>query len=711
MPPPSQGPSRAKKTGKKRWRGPTKSKQHPERDVSSGRLLAGLNPQQRSAVERIEGPVLVLAGAGTGKTRVITTRIAHLLAQGVPAKSILAMTFTNKAALEMRERVSSLVGSAAAEPLTVGTFHAFCLNSLRDHAAELGWPKGFQICDPSDQQNIIKGALRELHIAEAVLQPHVALGRISRLKNELVTPEAFLERAGSDQDELLGRAWLRYRDSLRGLRRLDFDDLLLEMVGLLGNNDGLRKKFRARFRYLLVDEYQDTNGPQYEIVRRLADGHRNLCVVGDDDQSIYGWRGADITKILGFEKDFPGALVVRLETNYRSTREILTMANKLIAHNPKRHDKELNSHFGGGAAVQGVTSRDENAEAEFVVGDISKLVAENKAKYSDFAILFRTAMQPRPFEAELRMRDVPYVLVGGMSFFDRKEVRDVLAYLRLMVDAGDEPSLLRIVNTPPRGVGKTTLARVIEHATTKGISANEAFRDHEQIEGVPTSTAETVVRLLDRMQALGKLARGMELVPAIERLLEEVAYKKEVERIYPDEKTHEQRWLGVMDILNFAENYVSRTRTKKGPELNGFLNELALTANDRDEAESDKRDVVTLMTLHASKGLEFPHVYLVGLEEGLLPHARSIEEDTVEEERRLAYVGITRARTHLTLSWTAERARFGHKQPSHVSRFLYEIKGTPPPADWVAAGAESAPPKKKKKRKTKARRRKTTRRK
>ncbi|MFT5052573.1 MAG: DNA helicase-2/ATP-dependent DNA helicase PcrA [Chlamydiales bacterium] len=708
MPSPSKGPAGAKKVRKKRWRGPQKGKQHPARAVSSASLLAGLNPEQRTAVERTEGPVLVLAGAGTGKTRVITTRIAHLLAQGVPASSILAMTFTNKAAMEMRERVSSLVGSVAAEPLTVGTFHSFCLNSLRDHAEELGWPQGFGICDPSDQQNIIKGALRELHIAEAVLQPQAALSKISRLKNELVTPEEFLKRAGSDQDELVGRAWLRYRESLRNVRRLDFDDLLLEMVGMLSKNEALRDKFRARFRYLLVDEYQDTNGPQYEIVRGLADGHRNLCVVGDDDQSIYGWRGADITKILGFEKDFPGALVVRLETNYRSTREILTMANKLIAHNPKRHDKELRSHFGGGAAVQGVTSRDENAEAEFVVGNISKLVAEKKAKYSDFAILFRTAIQPRPFEAELRMKDVPYVLVGGMSFFDRKEVRDVLAYLRLMVDAGDEPSLLRIVNTPPRGVGKTTLGRVIEYATEKGISANEAFRKHEDIEGVAASTADTVVRLLDRMQALGELARGMELVPAVERLLEEVAYKKEVERIYPDEKTRDQRWLGVMDVLNFAENYVSRVKTKKGPELNGFLNELALTANDRDDGDNSKRDVVTLMTLHASKGLEFPHVYLVGLEEGLLPHARSIEEDTVEEERRLAYVGITRARTHLTLSWTAERAKFGHKLPSHVSRFLYEIKGTPPPADWVAAGAEPAP-KKKKKRKTKGRRRKTSR--
>ena len=698
-------PEKRQRSPRRKASGRRPTARTPARQVSDAELMRGLNPEQRTAVERTEGPVLVLAGAGTGKTRVITTRIAYLLSRGVRPESVLAMTFTNKAAVEMRERVAKLVGSDKADELTVGTFHSFCLRVLRAHGEAIGWAPGFSICDPSDQQSIIKGALRELHIPEAHLQPAMALSLISNLKNKLESPESFLARAADDRDELLGRAWLRYREALRSVRRLDFDDLLLETLRLLRESEPTRQHYRERYRFVLVDEYQDTNGPQYEIVHQIAGEHKNLCVVGDDDQSIYGWRGADITKILNFERDYHGAFVVRLETNYRSTREILTAANRLIANNPNRHDKELRSEFGSGEPIQGVNSKDESAEAEYVVGDILKLIESKRARYGDCAILFRTATQPRPFEAELRIKNVPYVLIGGMSFFDRKEVRDLLAYLRLMAHPDDEPSLLRIVNTPPRGVGKTTLTRVLEFATGHGISANEAFRRHEEIEGVGADKAGVVVRLLDRLEAIGATSKG-NLVPTIERLLEEIAYKHEVARLYPDPQVREQRWAGVEDILNFAENYTSRSKKKR--DLAGFLSELALTANEDSAEEAGKRDAVTLMTLHASKGLEFPHVYLVGLEEGLLPHAKSAAEDRVEEERRLAYVGITRARERLTLSWTQARARHGHKLASHPSRFLFEIKGTPPPDDWIAAGSEADSEarlnkkKKKKKRKRKS---------
>ena len=684
------------------------------------KFLRGLNPEQADAVQTIDGPLLVLAGAGTGKTRVITVRMAHMLGNGIDPRSVLAMTFTNKAAAEMRARVAKLVGEKPAELLTVGTFHSFCLKLLREHTTEIGFPKGFTICDAADQLSALKGALRELRIPEAAIQPSALQARISLLKNRLVSPEEFLKRPGDDTDELVGRAYRRYQDHLRRSRNLDFDDLLLEALRLLQENAVVRKKIQERYRFLLVDEYQDTNGPQYELVRIIGLPERNVCVVGDDDQSIYSWRGADVSKILGFERDYPGAKTVRLETNYRSSQEILDAANKIIRNNPSRHDKTLRSHLGRGELLQAVMSQDETVEAEYVVRDILERTKRKEAALGDFAILFRTAVQPRTFEAELRARDMPYILVGGQSFFDRKEVRDVLAFLKLMANSKDEVSLLRVINCPPRGVGKSTIDRALAFATEKGIAVGDAFDRAEEIEGINLKAVEAVQRLRARLKALALGSTGQDLVALVEKLLSTVAYRDEVNRCYPDEPTRETRWNSALEVMNMAENFVRRN---KKPTLNKFLNEMSLSSDgDNSKDQAGKRDAVVLMTLHAAKGLEFPRVYLVGLEEGILPHIRAVQEDGVEEERRLMYVGITRAQQGLTLSYTATRAKRGARVPSHQSRFLYELRGEPPPPDWIPAGTAAheadrirleaqreAKKKTRKKRKTAARKRRAAR--
>ena len=669
-------------------------------------MLDNLNAEQRSAVERTEGPVLVLAGAGTGKTRVITARIAHLLAKKVPASSILAMTFTNKAALEMRERIVRMVGAAKAEELTVGTFHSFCARVLRAYGERIDIPKNFSICDAADQISAVKGALRELSIPEAHLHPVALQSRISLYKNKRISAAEALDRAGDDQDELVARAWRRYDEHLRRARSLDFDDLLLETVRLLEDAE-LRKAFGKRFRYVLVDEFQDTNAVQFQIVKQIAGAHKNLCVVGDDDQSIYSWRGADVSNILDFERHFPGALVVRLETNYRSTTQILEAANKLIGNNPNRHEKSLRSASGEGERIKGYCIEDETEEADFVVRDIQDLVAAEKAQLGDFAILFRTGTQPRVFEQQLRARGVPYVLVGGMSFFDRKEVRDVLAYLRLLHNPTDEMSFLRILNRPARGIGKTTLDRALAFATEQKISVVEAFERSDEIDKFPSAAREAYAGLRDALRSLGKKDPGKELVKRIEQLIEVVGYRSEVERAYPDPRVREDRWAAVDEVLNIAQNYVAK---RKHPKLGAFLEELTLNANDTDDAEKGReRNVVTLMTLHSAKGLEYPRVYLVGMEEGLLPHARSVTEDTVEEERRLAYVGVTRARQVLTLTYAGRRARHGSAFETSPSRFLFEMKGEPPPKGWRACGEAEPAPKKSKKGKQSARARRTAR--
>ncbi len=651
------------------------------------KFLAGLNVEQHRAVSTTEGPVLVLAGAGTGKTRVITYRIAHLLAKGVDPSNVLAMTFTNKAAREMRERVGALVSKPKAKELTIGTFHAFCARLLREHAPALGLPKKFAIADAADQLAAVKSVLRELRVPEASIRPQAVQAKISLAKNRLLRAGQYQDQASDDTERLVGLAYQRYEEHLARSRSLDFDDLLLKAVDLLTDHEEIREHCRDRFRYVMVDEYQDTNGPQYEIVRGIADGHKNLCVVGDDDQSIYGWRGADVSKILGFARDFKGALTVRLETNYRSTDQILGAANKVIRHNTARHEKSLRSARGHGEPIRYQRLDGEEEEAVFVVREIMRERAETKIRLGQFAILFRTANQPRTFEAALRREGVPYKLVGGRSFFDRKEVRDLLAYLKIIANPEDETSLLRIVNVPPRGVGKKSVERVLAHATKLGITANRAFREASEIEGVPPAAVESVGKLQKTLGDLSDRADGPGLVSAIRDLIASIDYRAEVERCYDEPETRMARWAAVEEVVNFAENYARR---KANPSLSGFLEELSLSQEGdlKDSADDQPSDAVWLMTLHSAKGLEFPYVYLVGLEEGLLPHARSVAEDTVEEERRLMYVGITRAMKRLTVSFTQSRSRYGRRVETVPSRFLYEMEGRETPPGWSPTGME-----------------------
>jgi DNA helicase-2/ATP-dependent DNA helicase PcrA len=652
------------------------------------KLLDGLNPDQRRAVACTEGPLLVLAGAGSGKTRVITVRIAHLLQCGVAARNVLAVTFTNRAAREMRERVAGLVGSERAGELTLGTFHAFCVQALREHGAPLGVARNFTICDASDQLSAFRGALRELRVPDAALQPSVLASRVSLFKNRLVESEGFLANAADESEELIGRAWQRYEEHLRRTRTLDFDDLLLFTLRLLKQHAAVRESFARRYRHVLVDEYQDTNGPQYEILRQIAGGHRNLCVVGDDDQSIYGWRGADVTKILHFERDFPGAEVVRLETNYRSTRPIVEAANRVIANNPTRHAKTLRSAAGDGPPIVAMRLEDETQEAEYIAREMRELVSTRAARLSDLAVLFRAAALARPFEERLRAHQLPYVLVGGMSFFDRKEVRDVLAFLRLVENPDDEVSLLRVINTPPRGVGKATVERALEHAAAQGQSAARTFGSDAPIPGVAPAQAQAVRGFLDLLGTLRAQAGKRGLASLVHAVLDAVGYRAEVERLYPDPLAFQTRWAAVDEVLAAAARH---EREKKRATLASFLQDLTLSATDEQEGDEGKsREAITLMTLHSAKGLEFERVYLVGLEEGLFPHARAVAEGAIEEERRLMYVGITRARRNLTLTCTAARQKYGRTLESMPSRFLYELKGEPPPKGWRACGESEA---------------------
>jgi DNA helicase-2/ATP-dependent DNA helicase PcrA len=638
--------------------------------------MNGLNPAQQEAVNTLKGPLLVLAGAGSGKTRVVTFRIANLIKHRTRPERILAVTFTNKAAAEMQERISGLLGKLKERP-QISTFHAHCVRVLRRHANKLGYPQRFAIYDRGDQESLARGVLREIRVPSEMMRPSDLLYQISRWKTFSLRPADAAKAATSDKEHLAAMGYRRYQKSLQNAGAVDFDDLLLLTEELFQQHAAARKQEAALFEHLLVDEYQDTSGVQYKIIKCLAAEHRNLCVVGDDDQSIYGWRGAEVEHILRFAKDWPEAKVVRLEWNYRSTAAILEIANRLIGYNKHRHDKVLRAARAGGEAPRIQQYNSETEEAEQTIADIRRRIETDRLQPRDFAILFRTNEQPRAFETELRKAKIPYVILGSQSFFDRKEVKDVLAYLRVIDSPRDEVSLLRIINNPPRGIGERTVEALLKEAVSQGQPIWEVLRGAGLSPArLPASASEATAKfaaLIDRYHV--DLKKAKSLVDLVRRLLAEVAYEAELKRLYSDPNEQQARWQSVEEVVNALGIYEKSARK---PTLGGFIDEVALGQQDMGD-EKDKqlaKNAVALLTMHAAKGLEFPHVYLVGLEEGLLPHHRSLGAgDDVDEERRLCYVGITRAQERLTLSLALTRMKWGKPRDTIPSRFLYEIMG------------------------------------
>ena len=638
--------------------------------------MPGLNPAQADAVETLSGPLLVLAGAGTGKTRVVTFRIAKLIKHGTPPDRILAVTFTNKAANEMQERIAGLLGKRLPTQPQVSTFHSLCVKILRRHIRRLGYPAKFTICDRGDQESLARRVLREIRVSGDTIRPGDLLSKISGWKSKCLRPNDAVAVANTDKDHLAAIAYRRYQAALKASGGVDFDDLLLCTEDLFEQFDEVRREEADRFDHLLVDEYQDTNGSQYRIVKGLASGHRNLCVVGDDDQSIYGWRGAEVEHILRFARDWPDAKVVRLEDNYRSTGSIIEMANRLIVFNSKRHDKVLKASRPGGPKPQILQFPNETQEAAEVVAMIRRRLQEPGIEPRDIAILFRTNEQPRTFEAELRKAKLPYVLIGGMSFFDRKEIRDILAYLRLVDSDDDEVSLLRIINSPPRGVGQKAVEQLLAQAVAEGIPAWHLVKDPARRPPLTAAARRGLDQLVEIITDARQHIRRSSLTDMAQTLLERISYRQEIERLYNEPNDQQARWNSIEQIINAL---AAHERDHKKPRLTDFLDDVAVSGNDfgSDKDKQLSGNSIVLMTLHSAKGLEFPEVFLVGLEEGILPHHRSVaaEGDAIDEERRLCYVGITRAQERLTLTLPLTRMKWGKPRDTIPSRFLFEILG------------------------------------
>jgi DNA helicase-2/ATP-dependent DNA helicase PcrA len=636
----------------------------------------GLNPAQHEAVNTLRGPLLVLAGAGTGKTRVVTYRIAQLIKQGARPSRILAVTFTNKAAAEMQERASKLLGKKPPEKPEISTFHSLCVRVLRRHATKLGYPAQFAIYDRGDQESIARAALREIKVPDEALRPGDLINYISRWKTQSIRPDKAASFATTDKEHLASMAYRRYQQALKQAGAVDFDDLLMCTEDLFVRFADARQAEADRFSHLLIDEYQDTNASQYRIVKALAEGHRNLCVVGDDDQSIYGWRGAEVAHILRFKHDWPDAKVVRLEENYRSTEAILTIANRLIKFNSVRHDKVLRPARMGGEKPQILQCPDEENEAETVVADIAARLATGQVHPREFAILFRTNEQPRAFEAELRRAKLPYILVGGMSFYDRKEVRDILAYLKLLVLPTDEVSLRRIINTPARSIGAKAQEALVERAVAEGKPLWDVLPDAGRMAGVAAPAVESTLKLRKLLEKFQERLKHDPPVDVVTDLIRSIGYQDEINRLYKEPEDQQARWAAVEEVVNSLGAYQKRAQK---PTLAGFLDDVALgdRESEQDKEAQLKRNAIALMTLHSAKGLEFPQVYLVGMEENLLPHRRSVEAEgaAIDEERRLCYVGITRAQDRLTITLALSRMKWGKARPTVPSRFLFEITG------------------------------------
>ena len=628
-----------------------------------------LNPSQREAVRHLEGPLLVLAGAGSGKTRVITAKIAHLIEQGgVAARHITAVTFTNKAAREMKGRVGKLLDAQAGRGLSISTFHTLGLNILRRELKTAGLRAGFSIFDEQDVEQLLRELTKKNEADKDTLQR--ARWQISAWKNDLIDPDAAQGSASDDFESFYAALYGAYQRALRVYNAVDFDDLILLPVSLLRSDPALRERWQNRIRYMLVDEYQDTNGAQYELVKLLVGVRGALTVVGDDDQSIYAWRGARPENLARLRDDFPHLHVIKLEQNYRSTGRILRAANTLIANNEHVFEKRLWSELGPGELLRVVNCRDEEDEAERVISEIIQQRFNSGAPYSSFAILYRGNHQARPFEKALRTQNIPYFISGGTSFFSRSEVKDVMAYLRLIVNPNDDSAFLRIINTPRREIGTSTLETLSHYAAERRCSVFQAIDElalGERLKARPLS------RLREFSAWLGSMGRGSEDSPVetVRQLLNDLDYRDWIEQTSGSDKAAARRWENVEDLIGWLEKL--RADEQKGESLGHMVNHLSLMDVLERQDEEDSGDRVVLMTLHGAKGLEFPHVFLVGMEEDLLPHRSSIEEDNIAEERRLAYVGVTRAQRTLVMTCAERRRRAGELVRCEPSRFLQEL--------------------------------------
>jgi len=646
--------------------------------------LDTLNPSQQRAATHVEGPLLVLAGPGSGKTRVVTHRIAHLISAGVPAEQIVALSFTNKAADEMRRRVSELVGP---QPVEMGTFHRFAARLLRKNARLVGLTSDYSILDPDDAGSLLKRAAKKLGLSLTHTPIDRVAGVISRAKNELTTPESFEPRWGRPVDEVAKRVWPAYQQMMLEANSVDFDDLLVHIARMLIDNPDLRRMLDARHRWILVDEYQDTNAVQYCIVRGLSIDHPNLAVTGDPDQAIYGWRGASIRNILEFERDYPTATVVKLEHNYRSTSNILGTADRLIAHNSRRKPKRLITDAPPGPPVRIVLDASSHDEADRIADEIAQAVANGARTPRDVAILFRTNALSRSLEVALRGRGVPYQLVRGLEFFKRREIRDVVAWLRLLKNPRDDEALLRVVNVPPRGIGKQSLDRLMSWAGDQRVGLLEAAAEAARIPGISKRSGAALVQFARLYGELAAQAGGPtgSVAALLDAVLEKTGYRRMLAEDGGDEGG-EDRLANVEELVTAARQFgeTFQPTTPDDDALGSFLETTALVADtDVWDAQENR---VSLMTLHASKGLEFPVVYLVAMEDGILPHERSIDQpEQMEEERRLVFVGITRGREEVHASAARMRDYRGTRRISAPSLFLTEMTGT----ETVVTGTEA----------------------
>ncbi|PEJ59651.1 MULTISPECIES: DNA helicase PcrA [unclassified Bacillus (in: firmicutes)] len=632
-------------------------------------LLQGLNPMQKEAVKTVDGPLLIMAGAGSGKTRVLTHRIAYLLGEkGVAPWNILAITFTNKAAREMQERVFNLVGKDA-EDIWISTFHSMCVRILRRDIDRIGFNRSFSILDTTDQLTVIKNILKEKNLDSKKFEPRSILGSISSAKNELQTAAEYSKNAFTPFEKIVGEIYASYQDRLRKNHSLDFDDLIMMTINLFERVPEVLQYYQRKFQYIHVDEYQDTNHAQYKIVKMLAEQFKNICVVGDSDQSIYRWRGADISNILSFEKDYEKAQVILLEQNYRSTQTILDAANAVITNNSNRKAKKLWTENGQGNPIHYFRAASEQDEGYFVAGKLAQWKKEGIQQYGDCAILYRTNAQSRAMEEVLVKSNIPYKMVGGVKFYDRKEIKDILAYLRFIANPNDEISFSRVINVPKRGVGAASVDKIINYSIMNDLSLSDTL---EQIDFVGLSGK--ITKAIGDFHTMTKNWQQMLDYLSVTELVEEVLDKTGYIQMLKDENTIESasRIENIEEFLTVTNAFEESSEDKS---LVSFLTDLALVSDidqaDKDESQADE---VILMTLHSAKGLEFPIVFLIGLEEGIFPHSRSLmDEEEMEEERRLAYVGITRAEKNLYITNAQTRTLYGRTSVNQESRFINEI--------------------------------------